>query len=183
MVTIEQIEQIIMEPTERGMRAVGRALVLLYSKSHGGQHKHPLGVSMAAYYLNYGKLTDKHVDFWRKPLQDGTPHILLHKQELMILAEFKERRKALNAPRQPQPDVKILNQQRDLLEVVQDVKKEPEKEVCVAALLELRKFERQHGLTPAVIVGIVEEDQQVTSILERENKHQVKEYNTQSNGA
>lgn len=187
MATVEQIEQILMEPTERGMRAVGRALVLLYSKTHGGQHKNPMGVSMAVFYLNHGYLTEKHIAFWRRPLQDGTPHILLHKQELMILAEFKERRKALNAPRPIPPDIKLLNQQRDLLETVQDVARAPEKDMLLAALLELRKFEQQHGLTPAMIAGILEQDQQVADVLASDDRKTIeqkaKDYKSQSNGA
>jgi hypothetical protein len=178
--TIEQICSILMEPTDRGMRAVGRALVLLYSKAHRGEHKNPMGVSMAEYYLKYGYLTQKHLDFWRKPLQNGIPHILQHKNELMIFAEFKERRKALNAPRPKQPDIKLLNQQRDLLENALDVKEAPETELFMAALLGLRKFERQHGLTPATIEGILEQDNVVAFNLDHQDNS---EYNKHSNGA
>lgn len=187
MATIEQIEQILMEPTDRGMRAVGRALVLLYSKAHRGEHKNPMGVSMATFYLNHGYLTQKHLDFWRKPLRDGTPHILIHKHELLIFAEFKERRKALNAPRPEQPDIKLLNRQRDLLETVQDVKRAPEPEILMAALLELRRYERQHGLTPATIEGISEQDSHIAFSLDnmdpKEAERKAKEYRNQSNGA
>jgi hypothetical protein len=72
-----------------------------------------------------------------------------------------------------------MNQRKDLLETVQDVKRAPEPEILMAALLELRKFERQHGLTPATIEGISEQDKQVLNILDK----QAKEYRNQSNGA
>lgn len=184
MATIEQIEQILMEPSERGMRAVGRALVLLYSRHHRGEHKNPMGVSMAAFYLNNGYLTQKHLDFWRRPLQDGTPHILLHKQELLILAELKERRKSIKDYKAPPPqDVTLLNKQHDLVEVVQDVQNAPEKELLSAALLELRRFERQHGLTPATFQGMDEVEADVQTTLEKTPQQLQKEYVQQSNGA
>lgn len=184
MATIEQIEEILMEPSERGMRAVGRALVLLYSRHHRGEHKNPMGVSMAAFFLNNGFLTQKHLDFWRRPLQDGTPHILLHKQELLILAELKERRKSIKNHKAPeQVDIKLLNGQKDLQEVVQDVIGAPEKELRMAALLELRRFERQHGLTPATFQGMDDEEAQVSATLEKTPQQLQKEYQSQSNGA
>lgn len=190
MVTIEQIEQVLMEPSERGMRAVGRALVLLYSPMQRGQHSHPIGRSMAEFFLNHGRLTTKQLNYWRKPLHDGTPHILLHRQEILLFAQLKEQRKLHRVKQITTSDISLLNQRNDLMGMVQDVIGAPEREILAAALLALRKFERQHGLTPATIQGIAKEDEEINSRLDAEDPQHIKnvekrakEYRDQSNGA
>ena len=148
MVTIEDIEEALMDPTDRGTRAVGRALVLLYTERFGGKHSNPMGISAAQYFLNHKTLTDKHLAFWRRKLNDGIPHILLHAEELLEIARIKqERRKHLFDTRNPLVHG-ILNKRDELLELAQDLMRSSGPSMYESAVKELRAFELRHHMTP-----------------------------------
>ena len=190
MVTAEDIMKALMEHSPRGRRAVGRALVLLYCKRLGGQHAHPLGVNMAEYFLSHGALTEKQLKYWRSPMKDTRPRICQHITELLLLAELKEKRKIQQINRAQKGSIKTLNRRNDLLEAVQDVMRASEPELTRAALLELRKFERQHGMTPATIQGIGELDADINFELDFKDpeyletiERKATDYRNQSNGA
>ena len=148
MVTIEDIEAALLDPTERGTRAVGRALVLLYTERFGGKHSNPMGISAAQYFLNHKTLTEKHLAFWRRKLNDGTPHILLHAEELLEIAQEKQnRRKHLFETRSPLVHG-ILNKHDELLELAQDLIRSGDASMYEPAVKELRAFEIRHHMTP-----------------------------------
>jgi hypothetical protein len=150
MVTIEDIEEALMDPTERGSRAIGRALVLLYTERFGGKHQNPMGIACAQYFLNHKTLTDKQLAYWRRILKENNkPHILLHADELLEIARIKEqRRKKLFENRDPlvQP---LLNKRDELLELAQDLIRSSEPSMYESSVKELRAFELRHHMTPA----------------------------------
>ena len=152
MVTIEDIEEALMDPTDRGTRAVGRALVLLYTERFGGKHSNPMGIACAQYFLNNKTLTDKQLTYWRRTLKENNkPHILLHSDELLEFARKKEaRRKHLFETRNPlvQP---LLNKRDELLELTLDLIRTSEPSMYESYVKELRAFELRHHMTPTTL--------------------------------
>lgn len=154
MVTIQDIKDALLDPSDKGTRAIGRALVLLYTERFGGIHQNPLGIASAQYYLNHNTLTSKHLTFWRRPLKDGTPHILLHVNELLEFAETKkQRRQQLFETRDPLVQ-HILDQHDELLVLAQDLIRTSEPSIYEPAIKELQAFEQRHNMTPSRLLDI-----------------------------
>jgi hypothetical protein len=151
MITRDQIIDALMDPTDRGIRAVGRALVLLYSKYHGGKHQNPMGISAAAYYLNNKNLTQKQLDFWRAPLRNGEPHICIHADELLELANIKQARKKQLLDDNDNLVHDILNKRDELLDLAQGMIKTNEPNTYRHALMELRAWEQKHNIKPTTL--------------------------------
>lgn len=148
MVTIDDIRAVLMDPTERGTRAVGRALVLLYTQKFGGTHQNPMGISAAQYFLNHKTLTEKQLAFWRREVNGGIPHILIHAEELLEFARNKEiRRKQLFENKSPLVH-DLLNKRDELLELAQDLIRTSDPSMYESAVKELRAFELRHHMTP-----------------------------------
>lgn len=161
MITRDQIVEALLDPTERGTRAVGRALVLLYIKAKGGRHANPMGVSAAAYYLNYQTLTTKQLEFWRAPLRSGEPHICLHADELLDLANIKQARRATLLEDHDALVQPILDKRDELLDLVRFLAKDNDPTIYRDALKELRVWEKRHQISisrlPDVLPDIEEE--------------------------
>ena len=87
-------------------RAVCRALVVLndrqtvdeqaseHTRHHNGRGFRPcharMGTSMAKQFARKGKLTDKQIAYWRKPMRDGNMRIGIYAGQLLEEAEKKE---------------------------------------------------------------------------------------------
>lgn len=154
MITRNQIVEALMDPTDRGTRAVGRALVLLYGKHHGGKHQNPMGVSAAAYYLNNNNLTQRQLDFWRAPLRSGEPHICLHADELLDIAILKQSRKKQLLDDNDNLVQNILNKRDELLDLAHEMTRSNEPSLYRTALMELRAWEQTHQIKPTTLHNV-----------------------------
>ncbi len=161
MITRDQVVAALMDPTERGTRAIGRALVLLYGKHHGGTHENPMGVSAAAYYLNHKTLTPRQLEFWRAPLRSGEPHICLHADELLEMANLKQSRKKQLIQDGDELVQGILDKRDELLDHAQSMTRSNEPSTYRDSLMELRSWEIKHQIPTTALPNVsheIEED-------------------------
>ena len=90
-------------------RAVARALVALNARQTAderatevtrhlnGRGFRPcharMGTSMAQFYLRTGRLSEKQVAYWRKPMKDGKSRIEIYARQLLEVAAEREAEK------------------------------------------------------------------------------------------
>lgn len=160
MITRDQIVEALLDNTDRGTRAVGRALVLLYGKHHGGKHQNPMGVSAATYYLTNNNLTQRQLDFWRAPLRSGEPHICMHADELLDIAILKQTRKKQLLDDNDNLVQNILNKRDELLDLAQGLTRSNEPSLYRPALMELRAWEQTHHINPITLANVPEDIEQ-----------------------
>jgi hypothetical protein len=160
MITRDQIVEALMDPTERGTRAVGRALVLLYGKHYGGKHQNPMGVSAAGFYLQFQTLTRRQLEFWREPLKSGDPHICLHADELLEIAKIKQTRKKQLIDDGDELVQHILNTRDELLDHAQSMIRSNEPSTYRHSLMQLREWEYKHQITPTPLPNVTNDIEQ-----------------------
>lgn len=166
MITMDDITNALMDQSDLGTKAIGRALVLLYSKGHGGTHLNPLGIAGAQYFLRNHTLTEKQVAFWRKPAKTGVPAILQHADELLQFAQAKEQRRFDKFNNQAPEFVGLLNERNDLLGITLDLIGSSPLDLMEEALLTLREFEKKHGMPHIPIESIpIEIDDKVMALI------------------
>ena len=101
MTTKEEIRNLLMTND----RAVARALVVLTSRQtfdeqqdegtkylncRGYRPCHArMGTSMSKFYERNGYLTAKQIAYWRRPMKDGNPRIVIYAGQLVEAAEIK----------------------------------------------------------------------------------------------
>lgn len=98
--------------------AVARALVALnkrqtndeqqaqdtrYNNGRGFRPCHArMGTSMAQYYIKWGRLSEKQIAYWRKPMRDGKMRIEIYAGQLLEVAKAKAMQTQLPlAPKKP----------------------------------------------------------------------------------
>lgn len=160
MITRDQIVQALLDPTERGTRAVGRALVLLYIESKGGEHSNPMGKSAAAYYLNNQTLTEKQLAFWRRPLRSGEPHICLHADELLELANNKQARRKQLIDDHDELIQPILDKRDELLDLARFLSEDDDPTIFRQAVRELRIWEKRHQIAISRLPNVSDDIEQ-----------------------
>lgn len=104
----ESIQALLMRDDAVGMKAVGRALVVLmnrqtsYEQSKKTTRNHNergftpadarMGTEQARYFLSRGHLTERQLYYWRKPDRRGTPRIAKYWRQLLEEIKLKELR-------------------------------------------------------------------------------------------
>jgi hypothetical protein len=110
-----------------------------------------MGVSAAQYYLNHNTLTPRQLEFWRAPLRSGEPHICLHADELLDIANAKlARRKTLIADKHELVQ-DILDKRDELLDLARGLTKSNEPSIFRNSVKELRAWEHRHQIAPAAL--------------------------------
>ena len=100
--TVESIRKLL----ETNDIAIARALLALTArqtadeqrsettKYHNGMGFRPaharMGTSMANFYKKYGRLSEKQVAYWRKPMKNGKPRIAIYAGQLLEVAREKQ---------------------------------------------------------------------------------------------
>lgn len=179
MVTLDDIQKVLMDPSDIGTKAIGRALVLLFN-SKNTQYTDPIGLAMSRYYIQYNTLTAKQLSFWRTPEKDGTPKIFKYADDLLQIAIEKEKRRLSRYYNMSSDVIDLINKRNDLMDITLDLLDKSEPGLLHQALFALRKFERQHGMPPLASNIPLELDQVIQSELTQSMNP--RKYLSQSNG-